>query len=84
MSTPDDAAERVAAYARHYLNVKTLLLNETDRDNMAAVLEDVRLNDTTYLVYQDEGSNLKAVLVPWKLYTELAAAKEDNERPTET
>lgn len=62
-------------YDRRYVNVKTLLFCDANRDELLAVLEDARINDVTYLVYQDEESNPEAVLVPWGRYNELLSSE---------
>lgn len=59
------------------MNVKSLLFCDAERDELLAVLEDVRINDVTYLVYQDEESNPEAVLVPWSRYSELLATEAE-------
>lgn len=66
-------------YDRRYLNVKTLLFCEVDHDDLLGVLQDVRLNNTSYLVYQDEESNPEAVMVSFKRYGELLAAERAND-----
>jgi hypothetical protein len=62
-------------YDRRYLNTEVLLFCEAEHDDLIGVLEDVRIRQKVYLVYQDEESNPEAVMVSFKRYGELLAAE---------
>lgn len=59
-------------YRRRYLNVKTLMLSDSDEVLAVAVAAAVN-NGVTYLVYKDTDNNPAAVLLPWGRFNELIA-----------
>lgn len=69
-------------YDRRYMNVETLLFCEADRDDLLGVLQAVRTQDKTFLVYQDEESNPEAVMVSFKRYGELLAKEREHDACT--
>lgn len=70
-------------YERRYLNVKPLMLS--DSDEVLAVAVDAAVNNgVTYLVYKDTDNNPAAVLLPWNRFNELIAKEVRLDSPEKT